>query len=146
LRDRCNSLGQPGTNGIPDLLDEARWGLDWMLRLHPAPDALYHQVADDRDHCGPRLPYAEIADYGWGRGSNRVVYFADGKPQGLGKHKGEATGVNRGSLRRCHGLGQMAFKKIDPAFARKCLRRASVYALGRARSYQQGNSYKEPYR
>ena len=50
--DRVNDLGQPGANGIPDLLDEARWGLDWMLKLHPAPDQLYHQVADDRDHCG----------------------------------------------------------------------------------------------
>ncbi len=33
--DHVNSLGQPTPNGIPDVLDEARWGLDWMLRLHP---------------------------------------------------------------------------------------------------------------
>src|SRR5690242_3767722 len=50
--DRFNALGQPGANGIPDVLDEARWGLQWMLRLHPAKDQLYHQVADDRDHKG----------------------------------------------------------------------------------------------
>src|SRR5262249_9787056 len=48
--DHVNDLGQPTSNGIPDLLDEARWGLDWLLKLHPAPDQLYHQVADDRDH------------------------------------------------------------------------------------------------
>jgi hypothetical protein len=24
-------LGQPGANGIADVLDEARWGLDWMI-------------------------------------------------------------------------------------------------------------------
>ena len=53
-----NALGQPYPNGIPDLLDEARWGLDWMLKLHPAPDQLYHQVADDRDHTGA-APAAE---------------------------------------------------------------------------------------
>ena len=35
--DKVNNLGQPGPNGIADLLDEARWGLDWMLRLHPRP-------------------------------------------------------------------------------------------------------------
>ena len=35
--DRVNALGQPGGNGIPDILDEAKWGLDWMLKLHPAP-------------------------------------------------------------------------------------------------------------
>src|SRR5262249_8781307 len=50
--DRVNGLGQEGANGVPDILDEARWGLDWMLKLHPAPDQLYHQVADDRDHVG----------------------------------------------------------------------------------------------
>src|SRR5207237_5590822 len=34
--DQFNALGQPGANGIPDILDEAKWGLDWMLKLHPA--------------------------------------------------------------------------------------------------------------
>src|SRR5260370_28194632 len=65
FQDRFNSSGQSGANGIADLLDEARWGLDWMLELHPAPDQLYHQVADDRDHKGWRLPQNERIDYGW---------------------------------------------------------------------------------
>jgi len=38
--DRFNHLGRPGTNGIADVLDEARWGLEWMLRLHPAKATL----------------------------------------------------------------------------------------------------------
>ena len=63
--DHYNALGQPGANGIPDLLDEARWGLDWMLKLHPAPDQLYHQVADDRDHTGWRLPLYPRAASAW---------------------------------------------------------------------------------
>ena len=46
--DAVDALGRPNANGVPDLLDEARWGLEWMLKLHPSPDALYHQVADDR--------------------------------------------------------------------------------------------------
>jgi len=33
--DRFNNFGQPGSNGTADLLDEARWGLEW-LRLHPS--------------------------------------------------------------------------------------------------------------
>src|SRR5947199_2535011 len=93
FQDRFNSFGQSGANGIADLLDEARWGLDWMLKLHPAPDQLYHQVADDRDHKGWRLPQNETVDYGWGPGSYRVLYFADGKPQGLREYKSESTGV-----------------------------------------------------
>src|SRR5438105_4141463 len=72
----------------------ARRGLEWMLKLHPVPDQLYHQVADDRDHIGGRrLPQDEIADYGWGKGSYRVVYFADGQPQGLQEYKSESTGI-----------------------------------------------------
>src|SRR5262249_31558058 len=91
--DRVDALGDRGPNGRPDLLDEARWGLEWMLKLHPAPDQLYHQVADDRDHVGFRLPQNENADYGWGKGGARVVYFADGRPQGLRQFKSESTGV-----------------------------------------------------
>src|SRR5437773_4722599 len=75
------------------LLAEARWGLDWMLKLHPAPDQLYHQVADDRDHIGWRLPQNEKADYGWCKGGARVVYFADGQPQCLQQCKRASTGL-----------------------------------------------------
>jgi len=92
--DKFNDLGQPGANGAADVLDEALWGLAWMLRLHPAPDHLYHQVADDRDHKGFRLPQNETVDYGWGPGSYRVVYFADGQPQGLRQYKSESNGVS----------------------------------------------------
>lgn len=91
--DRNNDLGQPGPNGIPDILDEAKWGLDWMLKMHPAHDRLFHQVADDRDHIGFKLPYADSSDYGWGPDSYRVVYYANGKPQGLGKYENTSTGV-----------------------------------------------------
>jgi endoglucanase len=40
--DRVNSLGRTQANGIADVLDEARWGLDWMLKLHrpSSPGAL----------------------------------------------------------------------------------------------------------
>ncbi len=89
--DQFDAIGNPGTNGIPDILDEARWGLDWLLKLHPAPDQLYHQVADDRDHAGWRLPQNETVDYGWGKGGARPVYFADGKPQGLRQYQSAST-------------------------------------------------------
>jgi len=91
--DRHNALGQPRPNGLPDILDEAKWGLDWMLKMHPAPGQLFHQVADDRDHIGFKLPHADSSDYGWGPDSYRVVYYANGKPQGLGKYRNTSTGV-----------------------------------------------------
>ncbi len=150
--DEFNALGEPGANGIPDLLDEARWGLDWMLKLHPSPDQFYHQVADDRDHIGMRLPQNETADYGWGKGSYRVVYCADGKPQGLQQFKSESTGVANIAGRYAATMA-LAYQiwKDEPrhaAFAQRCLQAGKeVYELGRAKEgVQQGNSYKAPYR
>jgi hypothetical protein len=150
--DRVNGLGQPGANGIPDVLDEARWGLEWMLKLHPAPDQLYHQVADDRDHSGRKLPQHEIADYGWGKGGARVVYFADGQPQGLQEYKSASTGLANLAGRYAAAMA-LAYQvwKSDPRqrpFAEQCLQAGKeVYELGRAKEgVQQGNSYKAPYR
>ena len=150
--DRFNALGQPGANGIADVLDEARWGLDWMLRLHPAKDQLYHQVADDRDHKGFRLPQNETVDYGWGAGSYRVVYFADGRPQGLKQYQSESNGVANlaGRYAAAMALGFEIWKD-DPqsrSFALKLLQAGrEVYELGRAHEgVQQGNSYGAPYR
>ena len=150
--DRFDALGRSGPNGIPDLLDEARWGLEWMLKLHPAPDQLYHQVADDRDHWGWRLPPDERADYGWGKGSHRVVYGADGRPQGLGRYQSESTGLANlaGRYAAAMALASQVWKD-DPhqaAFAQRCLAAGKeVYQLGRDREgVQQGNSYGAPYR
>ncbi|MCO5051996.1 MAG: glycoside hydrolase family 9 protein [Verrucomicrobiae bacterium] len=147
-----NALGLPGTNGIPDILDEARWGLDWMLKLHPAPDQLYHQVADDRDHAGWRLPQNETVDYGWGKGGARPVYFADGKPQGLKSYQSASTGVANLAGRYAAAMA-LAYQiwKNDPQqkeFAARCLKAGlEVYELGRAKEgVQQGNSYGAPYR
>lgn len=150
--DRVNELGQPLPNGIADVLDEARWGLDWMLRLHPAPDQLYHQVADDRDHSGFRLPHEETVDYGWGAGSYRVVYSADGKPQGLQKYKSESDGVANlaGRYAAAMALGYQIFKdhpRLKPYADKLLIAGREVYAMGKAKEgVQQGNSYKAPYR
>jgi endoglucanase len=150
--DRVNTLGQAQPNGIADVLDEARWGLEWMLKLHPAPDQLFHQVADDRDHAGWRLPQNESVDYGWGAGRERVVYFAAGKPQGLKQYQSESTGLANLAGRYAAAMA-LAYQiwRDEPAhraFAARCLQGGrEVYALGRRQEgVQQGNSYGAPYR
>jgi endoglucanase len=150
--DAVDALGRPGANGLPDILDEARWGLEWMLKLHPSPDALYHQVADDRDHIGRRLPQNEIADYGWGKGGARVVYFADGRPQGLQQYKSDSTGIANLAGRYAAAMA-LAYQTWNSspnhrAFAERCLRAGKeVYELGYTNEgVQQGNSYRAPYR
>lgn len=150
--DHFRALGLRGGNGIPDVLDEARWGLEWMLKMHPAADQLYHQVGDDRDHNGWRLPQNDPADYGWGKGGARVVYFADGKPQGLRQYKSESTGAANiaGVYSAAMGLAYEIWKSNpeQKTFAAKCLRAGrEVYEIGRAEEgVQQGDSYGAPYR
>lgn len=153
FKDRVNALGQPGENRIPDLLDEAKWGLDWMLRLHPQANQLYHQVADDRDHStGFREPQKDSVDYGWGPGSYRPVYSADGKPQGLRQYQSESTGVANlaGRYAAAMGLAYQIWKSDTRMrhFAERCLMAGKdVYAMGKQRpGVQQGNSFKSPYR
>lgn len=152
FNDSVDSLGKPASNGMPDILDEAIWGLQWILKMHPAPDLLFHQVADDRDHIGWKMPDNDRSDYGWGENSYRPVYFADGKPQGLNEYKSEATGVSN-IAGRCAASLAMAYQiwKDDPdkqAFAEQCLMSArTVYELGlKNEGFQQGNSYGAPYR
>ncbi len=150
--DQYNAWGQKGSNGIPDILDEAKWGLDWIHRLHPTPDQLIHQVADDRDHLGFKLPNDDPADYGFGVNRDRPAYFANGQPQGLGKYKSLATGVANlaGRSAAAMAMGYRIWKSDlkDLVFAEQCLKDAKeLYAMGKAREgYQQGNSFGAPYR
>jgi endoglucanase len=148
--DRVNALGQPGNNGVADILDEARWGLDWIHKLHYGTGKLVHQVADDRDHRGWKTSEYDPADYGWGKNSYRVAYFATGKPQGLGKYKSNATGVSNlaGRSAAAMALGYQVFQSTEPGYAQECLDAAlDLYAMAKAKEgFQQGNSFGAPYR
>ncbi len=152
FKDAVNSWGRPGGNGMPDILDEARWGLDWIHRLHPAADQLIHQVADDRDHLGFKLPYNDSSNYGWGPNSFRTAYFATGNPQGAGKYKSEATGVSNVAGRSAAAMAMAAriWRNLPDGsdFSDHCLTAArSLYRMGRVKEgFQQGNSYGAPYR
>jgi endoglucanase len=113
---------------------------------------LYHQVADDRDHAGWRLPQNETVDYGWGKGGARPVYFADGKPQGLQQYQSASTGVANLAGRYAAAMA-LAYQLWgdDPQhqdFAAHCLQAGlEVFEMGRtSEGVQQGNSYKAPYR
>ena len=90
--DQYLDSGEPGSNQVPDILDEAAWGLKWLLKMHPRADWMFNQIADDRDHSGGmRLPSQDTVDYGMG--AARPVYFVTGTPQGLGKYQNRATGT-----------------------------------------------------
>jgi hypothetical protein len=152
FEDKVNDLGLPQSNGIADVLDEAKWGLDWIHKLHLSKEELIHQVADDRDHLGFKMPHEDAADYGWGKNKYRPAYVANGKPQGLGKYKSEATGVSNvaGRSAAAFAIGYRIWKHIPGflPFSAQCLQDAvSLYELGKKKEgFQQGNSFGAPYR
>jgi len=80
--DKHLGNGLSGINGTADVLDEARWGIDWLLKMHPSDNIMFNQLGDDRDHRGLRIPKL---DSFYGRGYERPVYFLSGKPQQQGK-------------------------------------------------------------
>ncbi|MBE0677301.1 MAG: glycoside hydrolase family 9 protein, partial [Bacteroidales bacterium] len=115
--DSHDAAGLPGSNGIPDILDEVRWGLEWLLKMNPDSGAMYNQVADDRDHKGFRLPNLDRAEYGLG--PYRPVYFVTGKPQGLARFKNRTEGVasTAGKFASVFAMGAKIFAGKDPLFA-----------------------------
>lgn len=123
--DRFDASGLPGANGIPDILDEARWGLEWLVKMNPAKNEMYNQIADDRDHMGMRLPTTDTLG-GYGLGKFRPVYFVTGKSQGLGKYKNRTTGVSSTAAKfsSAFALGAAIFEKTDPLFAGKLLQKS----------------------
>ncbi len=92
-----NHIPESG-NGISDLLNEAKWGLTWLLKMQAPDGGVYHKV-DSEDHfCFGTGPDKDPA--------NRFL-------QGEGCiDAGVFTGVMCQATR--------VFWKIDPPFAKKC--------------------------
>ena len=89
--DLYSANGLPGSNKIPDVVDEIKFGVDWLLKMNPNTDEYYNQIADDRDHIGYRLTYNDKVIYD-SLLNGRPVYFINGEKQGLGKYKNRSTG------------------------------------------------------
>jgi endoglucanase len=122
--DKYQSNGLPGADGIPDVLNESRWGLDWLIKMNPEPGVMYNQIADDRDHVGFRFPSNDTAKYGKGR--ERPVYYCTGKPQGLFKYKNRTTGIasTAGKFASAFAIGAGVYKQLNPEFSLMLLTKA----------------------
>lgn len=131
--DNFSDNGSVGKNGIADVLDEAAWGLKWLLKMHPRKDWMFNQLADDRDHTGFRSPVGDTANYGLGQGKGRPVYFATGEPQGLGKYENRSTGVasTAGKFSSAFSLAAQLYKENNEALSALYKEKAlSAYRLG----------------
>jgi endoglucanase len=89
-------------NGVPDLLDEARWGLEWLLSVQE-PGGGFHNVTC-QEHYGP---------YGTNRPERMSPYRA-------GEVGTIATGRAVGTL----AFASVLYRPHDAAFAERCLKAA----------------------
>jgi endoglucanase len=108
--------GLDGKNGIADVLDEAKWGLDWLLKMHPRNDWMFNQIADDRDHMGMRIPKE---DSFYGKRYERPVYFVSGEPQQRGKFMNNTTGTSSTAAKfaSAFALGSKIFENINKEYS-----------------------------
>lgn len=115
--------GTPGRNGVPDIVDEIYWGLKWLDKMNPEPGEMYNQIADDRDHVGMRVPSDDQADYGWGKGGFRPVWYCSGEPQQRGRRgdRNKTTGVasTAGKFASDFALGAEILRPFYPEFAER---------------------------
>ena len=131
--DAHDARGLAGGNGIPDVLDEARHGLEWLVRMYPDDSTMFNQLGDDRDHTYLDLITTDSSDYGWGKGKERPVYPCTGRPQGLFAAKNRATGYasTAGKMAAAFALGARLLAARDVAFADTLRHKAiAAYALG----------------
>jgi len=144
--DEKQANGLDGKNGMADVLDEAKWGLDWLLKMHPKDDWMFNQIADDRDHIGMRIPKE---DSQYGKGYERPVYFVSGEPQQRGQFMNNTTGTSStaGKFASAFALGFELFNKIDTIYSNLLYGKAGsayVYAFKKL-GVTQTVSVKSPY-
>ncbi len=144
--DEKQANGLDGKNNIADVLDEAKWGLDWLLKMHPQDDWMFNQIADDRDHMGMRIPKE---DSFYGRGNQRPLYFINGEPQQRGKFMNNTTGTSStaGKFTSAFALGSKIFEKQNKTYSQLLLQKAlSAYAFANKKpGVTQTASVKSPY-
>jgi len=95
-------------NGIPDILEEAKIGLDWLLRCRYNNEKLITQVQDLRDHeAGWRMPEDDT------KGFDRPAFIGSGK---------NLIGIYSAVMALA---GRIWKEKLNyPEFAEKCLKEA----------------------
>ncbi len=119
--DEYLATGAPGSNKIPDVLDEAKIGLDWIMKMHPAPEEFYYQVGDNNDHeFGWRLPSKDTTPYD--TAPYRPVYFGAG---------GNTCGKAAAAFALAYKI--WAYDLADVKYGQQCLKHAEdLYRLGLA--------------
>lgn len=147
FQDTLGSNLQPNSpNGVPDILDEARYGLEWIIKMNPNATTFYYDVADGRDHDNfGNLPQNDTesystagvpnegsgADYGTVASGYRAVY-GGAADQGGSNNCARAAGALAMGYQIWSASGT-GFQ--DTTFAGSCLTHAeNLYALAKSQN------------
>lgn len=133
FEDAHDTKGLPGPNGIPDVIDEAKFGMDWLKKMNPSATEYYNQIADDRDHAGFRLPNKDTVVYNPGY-LGRPVYLASAEKQGLFKYQNRSTGVanTAGKFASAFAIGHEVLSTFFPDYSEDLLERSiAAYRYGK---------------
>lgn len=107
-------------NGIPDLFEEARIGLEWILKMTSdyASGNYYYQVSGEEDHEYWRIPESDD------------ITGVVGNPRSL--HKGWGGNL-LGRSAAALSIASRVFRKIDKEFADYCIERAEALFADRSK-------------
>lgn len=94
------------SNGIPDLLDESRWEMEWMLKM----------IVEEGEYKG--MAYHKAHDEKW---TGLGIAPADDEMKRIVKPPSTAASLN---LAACGAQASRLWKDIDPDFAADCLEAA----------------------
>jgi endoglucanase len=132
--DQFDAAGKEGPNGIPDILDEAKWGLDWLLKMCPSENILYHQIGDKQNASTHQLQSDDENATDLNSALGRPVYLATGLPQGVSSNKNHTTGIASiaGKYASAFALGSELLTNYFPTFADSLETKAiEIYEYGK---------------
>jgi len=134
--DTYDANANLNSNGIPDILDEAKWGLDWLLKMNPEKEVLYHQISSLQENTTSNSTTEDRSEYKTETKVERLAYMATGKPQGQKNLKNNSTGIASiaGKYASAFALGADLFTKFNPVFADSLTAKAiEVYEYGKTK-------------
>ncbi len=105
MKNLKNNIPESG-NAISDLLDEAKWGLDWLLKLQNPDGSVYHKSDTEPDFCyGTKPEFDPFTRY--------AAYQKMDQPQA-------PSSIDAGVFTAAMAQAARVYAGIMPGFAKTC--------------------------
>jgi endoglucanase len=106
-QDNTDNFNIPESgNALPDLLDEAKWGLTWLLKMQQPDGSVFHKVDSEPDFPEAKSPENDSL-------KRFAAFQAATQPQ-------IPSTVDAGNFTAIMLQAARVFKEKDPEFAEKC--------------------------